>query len=103
MKKTPFDRIALQLQQLTDDELRSTSSIIRAMLEAREDERAEEIDTEPPKTPTLSAELPNGRGKGGQRGYHEYKVINGCGPYLYLRYRDGKILRSKYLGKVEKP
>lgn len=34
-----------------------------------------------------------------EEGYIERKMINGCGPYLYLRYRvDGK-LRSKYLGK----
>ncbi len=34
-------------------------------------------------------------------GYLEVKTINGCGPYLYLRVRQGKILHSFYLGKEE--
>ena len=34
-----------------------------------------------------------------QDGYIEEKMINGYGPYTYLRYWDGKIHRSVYLGK----
>jgi len=30
----------------------------------------------------------------------EEKMINGCGPYLYLRWRENGRCRSKYLGKV---
>jgi hypothetical protein len=37
-----------------------------------------------------------------QEGYIEEKFINGCGPYRYLRYWDGKIHRSVYLGKAER-
>jgi len=33
----------------------------------------------------------------------ELKTINNCGPYAYLRWREGGRCRSKYLGKVEKP
>jgi hypothetical protein len=36
-----------------------------------------------------------------QEGYVEEKFINGCGPYQYLRYWDGKTHKSVYLGKVE--
>jgi hypothetical protein len=36
-----------------------------------------------------------------QEGYIEEKFINGCGPYLYLRYWDGKTHKSVYLGKAE--
>ena len=36
------------------------------------------------------------------KGYIEEKMINGCGPYLYLRYRDDGYLRSLYLGKKKK-
>jgi hypothetical protein len=39
-------------------------------------------------------------GPKGGRGYYEEKVINGCGPYLYLRYWSGGKHRSIYLGKV---
>ncbi len=34
-----------------------------------------------------------------QEGYIEEKFINGCGPYRYLRYWDGKTHKSVYLGK----
>jgi hypothetical protein len=36
-----------------------------------------------------------------QEGHVEEKFINGCGPYRYLRYWDGKTHRSVYLGKAE--
>lgn len=36
-----------------------------------------------------------------QEGYIEEKFINGCGPYRYLRYWDGKTHKSVYLGKKE--
>ena len=46
-------------------------------------------------------------GKRGGAGRVEEKMINGCGPYRYLRYwgvtESGKrILKSTYLGKVSK-
>jgi hypothetical protein len=31
----------------------------------------------------------------------ELKMINGCGPYVYLRWRENGHRRSKYLGKVK--
>lgn len=37
-----------------------------------------------------------------QEGYIEEKFINGCGPYRYLRYWDGKTHKSVYLGKSHK-
>ena len=60
--------------------------MIRGILEAREDAR----------TVQESAAMNN---PGGQRGSIEEKQINGCGSYLYLRYWNGKIHRSKYIGK----
>lgn len=35
-----------------------------------------------------------------QQGYIEEKLINGCGPYRYLRFWSGKKHRSVYLGKT---
>lgn len=35
-----------------------------------------------------------------QQGYVEEKMINGCGPYRYLRFWSGKKHRSVYLGKA---
>jgi hypothetical protein len=36
----------------------------------------------------------------GRGGWVELKIINGCGPYAYARWLDGKIKRSRYIGKV---
>jgi hypothetical protein len=38
-------------------------------------------------------------GEGGKGTWIEEKVINGCGPYLYLRWVEGGKRRSRYLGK----
>jgi hypothetical protein len=34
-------------------------------------------------------------------GWFELKTVNGYGPYLYYRWRDGKTCRSRYLGKAD--
>ncbi|MFZ5915539.1 MAG: hypothetical protein ACOYZ7_01220 [Chloroflexota bacterium] len=41
----------------------------------------------------------NGQRRGGGR-WVELKVINNCGPYAYERWFEGKVKRSRYLGKV---
>lgn len=38
-----------------------------------------------------------------QQGYIEHKMINGCGPYRYLRFWVGRKHRSVYLGKAQPP
>lgn len=40
------------------------------------------------------------RGDNGQRGYVEIKTIKGH-QYAYRRWREGKVLKSKYVGKVK--
>jgi hypothetical protein len=42
----------------------------------------------------------SGKSKAGPAGWVELKHINGYGPYAYLRWREGKRMRSKYLGKA---
>ncbi len=49
---------------------------------------------------------PKGPGSRGGRGHIERKLINGCGPYLYLRYYKGcengrSLYGSLYLGKEQ--
>ncbi|ESA37731.1 hypothetical protein N836_35760 [Leptolyngbya sp. Heron Island J] len=39
--------------------------------------------------------------QGPEHGWVEQRTINGCGPYQYFRWWDGKVKRSKYLGKVK--
>lgn len=40
-----------------------------------------------------------GRPDGGK--WVDLKMINGCGPYAYLRWREDGRCRSKHLGKVD--
>ncbi len=74
------------------DELEQMKAIIDGFLQAME----------PIGEPIEEPALPNqDRGRNGSIGYVEEKIINGCGPYRYLRYwRAGK-RKSVYLGKVE--
>jgi len=49
----------------------------------------------------LKEEALNRKGIRGGIGSFEDKIINGCGPYRYLRYWYGKTHKSVYLGRVE--
>ena len=90
--KTPFDTATSQLGQLTRSELEELAVMVAALLdatdvEAEDDDQVEEATDKP--------------AKAGAKGHIEAKVINGCGPYLYLRYWSGKTLKSKYIGKAK--
>ena len=51
----------------------------------------------PPPSGGAPAAGKRGRGKGY---WIEAKIINGCGPYLYRRWREGGRVRSEYIGKA---
>lgn len=88
--------VAQDVAQLERDELMELQAIIDGLLEVpdleggtlQENEPAVEIDPE------------NYQGSRGGHGYIEFKTINGCGPYRYLRYWKGSSLKSMYLGKA---
>lgn len=82
-KKLTVAQLLKAAAALTDTELRSLIS----GLEAMERDRPEEVERDEHGKPV------------NQKGYVEEKYINGCGPYRYLRYWDGKRHRSVYLGK----
>ena len=87
--KTPFETVTSQLGQLTRSELTELVDMVAALLDATDDEVADDqVEGDKPAKP-------------GARGHIEAKTINGCGPYLYLRYWSGKTLRSKYIGKAK--
>ncbi len=88
--KTPFDTVTSNLGQLSRVELEELGEMVAALLaftttEKQDDDQVNGNGEKPPKTAA--------------RGHIEEKVINGCGPYLYLRYWQGKTLKSKYIGK----
>ena len=89
--KTPFDTVTSQLGQLSRVELEELGEMVAALLAVtapEEDDQTVDNGDKPTKTAA--------------RGHIEEKTINGCGPYLYLRYWQGKTLKSKYIGKKGK-
>lgn len=85
--KTAFETVTSHLGQLSRSELVELAEIVGALLDAtKEDDDQVEADGA-------------GEAKSGARGHIEAKMINGFGPYLYLRYWSGKTLKSKYIGK----
>lgn len=88
--KTTFDTVTSNLGQLSRPELVELAEMVAALLAIGEEKEAQEATAE------KEAE------KTGAKGHIEAKMINGCGPYLYLRYWSGKTLKSKYIGKEGK-
>jgi hypothetical protein len=98
-KSTPFKVIARHLDQLTDRELRDVASMCEALIESREEERiAAEAEADRIENKRSSGQS----GKKSAKGHIELKMINGFGPYKYLRYWSGKTLKSEYIGKAKK-
>ena len=91
-QKTPLDEVTSRLGQLDRSELEELQDIVARFLAALDPEE-ETVDEE------LEEAKTNGRVA---KGHIEEKTINGYGPYLYLRYWQGKTLKSKYLGKKGK-
>jgi len=87
--KTPFETVTSHLGQLSRGELEELGEMVAALLAAtapeEEDDQVADLDAKPTKAAA--------------RGHIEEKTINGCGPYLYLRYWQGKTLKSKYIGE----
>jgi hypothetical protein len=93
------DRITANLDTLTDDDLKFVAQLVGVILQARADKRAKENDPkeQEEQVKTCSTGLSK-QPTGG--GWYEKKMIRGCGPYVYYRWREGKKLRTKYIGKA---
>lgn len=89
--KTPFDTVTSNLGALSRPELVELAAMVAVLL-AEDDEADDQVEAGGDGKPAKAA----------ARGHVEAKVINGCGPYLYLRYWSGKTLKSKYIGKANK-
>ena len=73
--------------QLSLPELKLVRDALLALIECLEEEDLTEVE----KKAVTKAQ---GLGKRGSRGYIEKKIINGCGPYLYLRLKRGETHHS---------
>ena len=95
--KTALDEVTSRLGQLSQSELVELGDMVAALLGVPGVSRffapTEEEDDD------QVADHADKSDKPAARGHIEAKMINGCGPYLYLRYWQGKTLKSKYIGK----
>lgn len=73
---------------------------LRDVLDALIEEQ-ERLEAEPDEWETKREEKMSKTGARGSRGNIELKMINGCGPYAYLRFRSGDVHHSFYLGKAK--
>ena len=92
--KTSFDEVTSRLGQLSQSELVELGDMVAALLE-RHHQFLHVADDD------QVADLDRNGDKPAAKGHVEAKMINGCGPYLYLRYWSGKTLKSKYIGKAK--
>ncbi len=93
-KQSPaFKSLVRSLDSLTDEELTDFDALLHGLIEAREDAVVEETTPAPAK---------GNAAKKAARGHIEYKMINGYGPYKYLRYWQGKTLKSQYMDQKGK-
>lgn len=94
-KKTQAQRAIAQFRDWGEGDLREMQTLIQALIEAQQ-----QPEPEPdPDFKTTGGEASTGKRRA--NGHKELKMINGCGPYEYLRYWDNGKLRSVYMGKVK--
>ena len=87
--KTKTDALLLELASWTLEDLRDLQSALAGLIEASEDEQEQDRAASTAKGEKGSIEL-----KWIKRNGRQY------GPYRYLRYWEGKKLKSKYLGRL---
>ena len=73
-----LEQLVQAIAQLDRDDKQELLAILKAMLEAEENEQESNDHTLKPRHQY--------RGSKGGQGYYERKMISGCEPYLYLRY-----------------
>ena len=92
---TAYSTVTANLGKLTRTELEDVADMIAALLaELAEAPAAEQGGPDGSRNPA---------GKGGGKGgaWYELRTVNGCGPYIYRRWREGGRKRSEYVGKAE--
>lgn len=92
MKRTQsaLKTITGSLAQLERCELEELAQIVAALLDLQTLEKEELEPAQGEQKAARSA-----------KGHIEEKMINGYGPYRYLRYWQGKTLKSQYIGKAK--
>lgn len=91
LTQSALKTITGSLAQLERCELEELAQIVASLLDLQAPEE-EELE------PVQGEQKPS---RAGAKGHIEEKLINGYGPYLYLRYWQGKTLKSQYIGKAK--
>lgn len=94
-KTDPFKTVTSHLGELSVEELEGVARMVATLLTIRREEEEVEIDQ------AADDDTDQGAEKKTARGHIELKLINGYGPYQYLRYWEGKTLKSRYIGKAK--
>lgn len=91
-----FKTVTSNLGQLNRAELVEVAAMVAGLLEALDEDQVADADN------GHASAGPTPGSKNGARGHVEWKTINGCGPYPYLRYWSGGKLKSHYLKGFKK-
>ena len=94
--RAQWQGIETLLPQMTIRELLELRAMIDTNIDTLELEEQQEAQQEP----ASERGQQSGKSKGKAGGYVELKMINGCGPYAYKRWREGGRLCSEYQGKA---
>ena len=93
--RAQWQQVEALLPQMTISDLLELRAMIDTNIDTLELEEQQEAQQEP--ASERGQEASQSKGKGGS--YVELKMINGCGPYAYKRWREGGRLCSEYQGK----
>jgi hypothetical protein len=97
--KPTVDSLVQQAYQLPKTEIQRLAEALQALLEAIDVLEGVRVQQEHETSQERTLSLTKSKAI---RGSIELKIINGCGPYAYLRYWSGGKHRSSYLGKPRK-
>lgn len=89
-----IESILRDCYQLSQSERKQLREALDVLIVSSEEEEEDDWEV------TIEKKMPS-TGARGSRGYIEVKMIKGCGPYAYLRFRSGGTHHSFYLGKVQ--
>lgn len=92
---TAYQTVTSNMSKLNRAELENVADLVAAML-------AELEETPEETAPSGQAAAGGPKSKGSKGGsWLEERTINGCGPYVYKRWREGGRKHSEYVGKLE--
>lgn len=96
LTRAQWQQVEALLPQMTISDLLELRAMIDTNIATLE--MGEQQEAQQEQTSEQGQQSGKSKGKGGS--YVEVKMINGCGPYAYKRWREGGRLRSEYQGKA---